>query len=337
MVYNIRGVAVEFPHNAYDCQLVYMEKVIQAIQERRNALLESPTGTGKTLCLLCSTLAWRQSYIEQMKSSLTQHVDDNSTPQGGQSSQSSFGIAFNAPRIIYASRTHSQLAQVVKELKCTSYKPKTCILGSRSQMCIHPTVSNVRGKAQDYMCRSLVSGHRCGFHNNVSDYKTNSEFTEQVCDIEDMVNLGQRYEVCPYYLSKELQSSADVIFMPYNYLIDPAIRRSLNINLQDAILVFDEAHNLEGICGEAASFDITAGDLAACVREVQRAIDITHKPGYAGEVTADDLATLKAILLKLEEIIDGCPLTNDGYTREGPFIYECWGTSISPSRRKILL
>lgn len=31
--YKIRGVDVDFPFEAYDCQLVYMDKVIQSLQE----------------------------------------------------------------------------------------------------------------------------------------------------------------------------------------------------------------------------------------------------------------------------------------------------------------
>jgi superfamily II DNA or RNA helicase len=57
-VLDIRGVGVKFPFKPYECQEVYMEKVIQALEESTDALLESPTGTGKTLCLLCATLAW---------------------------------------------------------------------------------------------------------------------------------------------------------------------------------------------------------------------------------------------------------------------------------------
>lgn len=29
-----------------------------------------------------------------------------------------------------------------------------------------------------------------------------------------------------------------------------------------------QAHNLEGVCGESASFDLTAADLAGCIQEV---------------------------------------------------------------------
>ena len=39
--------------------------------------------------------------------------------------------------------------------------------------------------------------------------------------LPDMVKLGHRYEVCPYYLTKELQASSEVVFMPYNYFSRP--------------------------------------------------------------------------------------------------------------------
>jgi regulator of telomere elongation helicase 1 len=43
----IRDVPIDFPFKPYECQEVYMERVLQCLDERNNALLESPTGTGK--------------------------------------------------------------------------------------------------------------------------------------------------------------------------------------------------------------------------------------------------------------------------------------------------
>uniref|UniRef100_A0A2N9HX33 Helicase ATP-binding domain-containing protein n=1 Tax=Fagus sylvatica TaxID=28930 RepID=A0A2N9HX33_FAGSY len=132
--YKIRGIDVDFPFEAYDSQLIYMEKVIQSLQEKCNALLESPTGTGKTLCLLCATLAWRKS------------LGGFSTGMGVRSSQSegsksdvspSQAARSNLPTIVYTSRTHSQIRQVIQELKRTCYRPKMVVLGSREQLCIH--------------------------------------------------------------------------------------------------------------------------------------------------------------------------------------------------------
>ena len=58
--YQISGYSVQFPHAAYGTQLGFMNKVLQALTAQQNALLEAPTGSGKTLSLLCSALSWQR-------------------------------------------------------------------------------------------------------------------------------------------------------------------------------------------------------------------------------------------------------------------------------------
>ena len=140
----LHGVPIYFPFEPYPCQKDYMSLVIQALHRSENALLESPTGTGKTLCLLCSALAWQR---EQTRS-LPQNIDLPTATNISQSAQleisnsSSAKPASRVPTIIYASRTHSQLSQVVHELRNTRYQPKHAVLASREQLCIHDRVAS---------------------------------------------------------------------------------------------------------------------------------------------------------------------------------------------------
>lgn len=65
-VYHVGGIPVEFPYQPYGSQLAFMSRVISTLDRAQrdghcHALLESPTGTGKSLSLLCSTLAWQQN------------------------------------------------------------------------------------------------------------------------------------------------------------------------------------------------------------------------------------------------------------------------------------
>ncbi|GAU11015.1 hypothetical protein TSUD_113080, partial [Trifolium subterraneum] len=315
--YKIRGIDVDFPYEAYDSQLVYMDKVMQSLQEERNALLESPTGTGKTLCLLCATLAFRKS-LGSFSTGLIITTDVTGKIVISRSPPGDF------PTILYASRTHSQIRQVIKELKQTSYRPKMIVLGSREQLCIHDKVKLLRGKTQTSACRSACrrtakSKLRCGHFNKVIPYlKRNPTIGEEPVDIEDLVNIGRTSGSCPYYLAKELHKAVDIIFAPYNYLIDRGIRRKyLSFSWSNSILIFDEAHNLESICAEAASFDLPSWLLTACISEAQSCVDFAINE-------SDDFATLKALLLKLEKRIAEVHIESKelGFTKPGPYIFE---------------
>ena len=77
--------------------------VIETLNNKSIAALESPTGTGKTLCLLCSTIGWVNAKRRELMNSSS---DEKKSP----------------PIIYYSSRTHSQISNVILIIKSLGNK-----------------------------------------------------------------------------------------------------------------------------------------------------------------------------------------------------------------------
>uniref|UniRef100_A0AAQ5ZTP3 DNA 5'-3' helicase n=1 Tax=Amphiprion ocellaris TaxID=80972 RepID=A0AAQ5ZTP3_AMPOC len=343
--YTIGGVKIHFPCKAYPSQLAMMNSIMRGLNYGQHCLLESPTGSGKSLALLCSALGWQKqslslglrllSYViqvcsfccvvvslpeesqlkeqsiasrlsEKFLASHTCEKDDDFQPDRKRIRTAdqkphwrkrpvvNLSICFvfsvqapepcshcpcastkdgvkdkdkdgskKIPKIFFGTRTHKQITQITHELKRTVYShvPMT-ILSSRDHTCVNQEVAPHSNRNE--RCKDLLEakdGRSCRYYHGVQ--KMRDQYTLQhvhglhdAWDIEELVTLGKRLRSCSYYAARELMQSASIIFCPYNYLLDPMIRESMDIDLAGQILVLDEAHNIEDCARESASFTL---------------------------------------------------------------------------------
>ncbi|XP_031254651.1 Fanconi anemia group J protein homolog [Pistacia vera] len=290
--YPIGGIQVEFPYQPYGSQLAFMCRVISTLDRAQrdghcHALLESPTGTGKSLSLLCSAIAWQQNYKLKNQYANLSHSKPNpeamtdplacgggfipeSQPSGVPPSTNAETAKSatnnknqkkkNAPTIFYASRTHSQISQVIGEYRKTAYRVPMAVLASRKHYC---TNKHVRGKENvDEECKLLL-GNRdvgCPEFKNMHKVKAHPSLQKGGChevhDIEDLVKVGQIVRGCSYYAARSMADDAQLVFCPYSYIINPVIRGAMEVDIKGAIVILDEAHNIEDISRDAGSIDI---------------------------------------------------------------------------------
>ena len=226
MKINISDISVDFPYQAYPLQIDYMKCVIESCNTGKYALLESPTGTGKTLSLLCSVLSWKNC-----KSKSTQ--------------------------IIYSSRTHSQLSNVIQELKKTNFKPTISQIAARSRLCLIPEVKSKDTSVQSKSCREFRQNKKCIYYDDQKIENASNELIESFINIEDFVCNCKKNSICPYYVSQKMAEKADLILTPYTYIIDPVVRNNLPGTLfHDNILIVDEVHNFPEQCCDYFSTSI---------------------------------------------------------------------------------
>ncbi|XP_064460646.1 Fanconi anemia group J protein-like isoform X2 [Ornithodoros turicata] len=385
---HVCGLQVKFPFPPYPSQRAVMSRVLQGLTKKQNCLIESPTGSGKSLSLLCSCLAWQQrekviyeqkvlaavqlkakEKVEQRKADKatskkeacktsatlepavpgphlavqdfsaeapagdskgcsisisssdseddfqpskrqrrstsgaslgkvlksmtnTEKKDELTTERQGERTLECCGAQEAAspvapsekttctdkeelqrvPLIYYGTRTHKQIAQVVRELRKTVYgSVRMAILSSRDRTCIHPQISKMSNRNEH--CKELLEDKGCAFHSRVKKFEDFPTLYHngmiEPYDLEDLVSIGKRLRVCPYFWTLDLIPRCDIVFCPYNYLIDPIIRKCLSINLSNSVVVLDEAHNIEDSCRESISLSITQDQIREMIRDLE--------------------------------------------------------------------
>ncbi|CAH0473112.1 unnamed protein product [Peronospora belbahrii] len=195
------------------------------------------------------------------------------------------------PQIFFCSRTHSQLAQVLDELKScpVSYlnssidsdnvtkELQACVLGSKRNMCINRKV-NRDPLHVDEKCRQALEESSCSYHRKRSKVNDLRRSVPPVWDIEDLVKLAQKHRECAYFHAREALNRANIVFAPYNYLLDPTIREAVGIKLKGSIIILDEAHNVEDTCRSSASVEVTADALVTSIKAFSIVIKYGNRP-----------------------------------------------------------
>ena len=70
--------------------------------------------------------------------------------------------------------------------------------------------------------------------------------------------------------------------MPYNYLVDSEIRDQLGFNLNNAVIIFDEAHNVPSAQENVSSFEVREDMLLSTLSEL-RYLQEKSKNNYRNE------------------------------------------------------
>jgi chromosome transmission fidelity protein 1 len=380
------------PYQPYPIQLDFMTNLYRCIEEKKVGIFESPTGTGKSLSLICGALTWLRDHERRSLEDSTEDPDDSDwllqaemvaqrralmlereelelklakireeevrqrqkkadtrglkkvrtlkgpdqeqisddaeflvyeyeSDQDGATTSSTSNSGFSSStqalldklrkptqkeaeeaekdrlKIIFCSRTHSQLTQFVNELRRvkppSSLPPdlkyqtsntkleervKHLALGSRKNLCINPKVLRLSSTtAINERCLELqksgtAKDKKCSYLPSKETKERVDLFRDKVIahirDIEDISNLGRTMEICPYYASRTAIAPTEVLTLPYPLLLQKSAREALGVSVKDNVVVIDEAHNLMDAIADTFSVALRLSQVEHAVHQM---------------------------------------------------------------------
>ena len=380
------------PYQPYPIQLDFMTNLYRCIEEKKVGIFESPTGTGKSLSLICGALTWLRDHERRSLDDSTEDPDDSDwllqaemvaqrralmlereelelklaklreeevrqrqkkadtrglkkvrtakgldqeqTPddaeflvdeyesdQDGATTSPTSNHGFSSStqalldklrkpmqreaeqaekdrlKVIFCSRTHSQLTQFVNELRRVNppsslpaalkhstsntkleERVKHLALGSRKNLCINPKVlrlpstTAINERCLELQKPSTAKDKKCPYLPSKETKERVDLFRDKVIarirDIEDISNLGRTMELCPYYASRTAIAPTEVLSLPYPLLLQKSAREALGVSVKDNVIVIDEAHNLMDAIADTFSVSLRLSQLEHAVHQM---------------------------------------------------------------------
>jgi len=264
-----------FPYEHRGGQKEMALLISDAVKKGMSAVIESGTGTGKTVVSLAGAL------------------------------ESTLGTK---NKIIYLTRTKSQQKQIIHEAKAISgIRPIVCIgvQGRSVQNC--PMMSkdpeNASGTSDELsrLCSEYKkddgSGKPCKYYSNIGNIDL-SEILDHVKnnhpEPEEFAAYCLERDICPYETVKHLIRHADVVAAPYSFIFMPYIKERFlewaGSPISEMVMIVDEAHNLPDYLREVMTWEYSSRAMALAEKE---AADWNDPVIHAGLSVSDVVAVLR--------------------------------------------
>ncbi|MEW5747380.1 MAG: ATP-dependent DNA helicase [Candidatus Thermoplasmatota archaeon] len=269
-----------FPYAPRPGQEALMQAVASACETRSHTVIESGTGTGKTVCALTAC-------VEQCRS--------------------------RGKKLLYLTRTNSQQRQVMLELRMISARHRVfgVALQGRRNMCPLAATDEELSKGNPEELSKVCSERKarvlkgdedaCRFYaaTITDDLSPVLRWArDELPTAEEFVDHCIDRDLCPYEVCKLHVPAADVVTAPYIMFFDRFIRHALLDWMacapSDVVVLVDEAHNLPSYARELESADLSDVTLRLAHREIDE----------FGDPEVAEGTSLRDFVGMLEEVLD---------------------------------
>ncbi|XP_061389339.1 ATP-dependent DNA helicase DDX11 [Musca vetustissima] len=306
------------------------EDRLKVIKEKRKILKQQKRASGqktkKTSSSLSAVDGVAKEDILDQQNVILEEANNSDADDDDEDEDLEKPMKYRDVQIFFCSRTHTQLAQVVKEVKRTVYGERVrCVsMASRQQLCIHKDLRKITNTALiNELCLDMAKntnskvtscdGDGCAKKKSRINMKSMGkcshksqalvqELSElslaEILDIEDLVSEGEELKACPYYAARMAIQMGQLVMLPYQLLLHKRSRELAGIDLRGSIVIIDEAHNLLDCISDIYSCEISLAQLQSVQHQI-----VAYKMKYASRFNSANLLSINRLIFVIKRLV----------------------------------